>query len=359
MFYKLLAVVLLAAQISTADIDVENNLSEKFKISGYIDAGFTEWGLYNTIPSREFSIRRSGFEMNARFTETVKAELKIEAGPDNLFLKDALISWAPADWTRIRGGQFKRETLLGGDLSFWNLNMFERPLVYDLCEDLTYAGRDIGLDLRVDLPGFSGIELRGIAGVFNGDERGDQREDNELLYTMRGEIGIPSIDLTLGASAAAHRQGESDSVEPSGYISSARQNAFAADISIDYKISNWYDITAAAEAVRGDNWDEVNVIAGEEAPSFTGFWGSLTASYHPLNVQGIKTVSLTANYDTVTPNTDWDSENTRVSIIGSVYPSKNIRFRFGGVMNRNSTVVAGIPTEENYTDIIAEVGIRF
>lgn len=146
MFYKLLAVVLLAAQVATADIDVENNFSEQFKISGYLDAGFTEWGLYNAIPSREFSIRRSGFQMNAGFTETVKAKIKIEAGPDNLFLKDALISWSPADWTRIRGGQFKKETLLGGDLSFWNLNMFERPLVYELCENLTYAGRDMGID---------------------------------------------------------------------------------------------------------------------------------------------------------------------------------------------------------------------
>ncbi|MEA3266563.1 MAG: hypothetical protein U9P42_06415 [Candidatus Fermentibacteria bacterium] len=359
MFYKLLAVVLLAAQVSTADIDVENNLSEKFKISGYIDARFTGWGLYNTIPSREFSIRRSGCEINARFTEAVEAELKIEARPDELFLKNAVISWDPADWARIRGGQFKRETLLGGELSTWSLNMFERPLVYDLCENLTYAGRDMGLDLRVDIPAFSGMELRGTAGVFNGDERGDQREDNELLYTMRGEILFPSIDLTLGASAATHRQGESDPVEPSGYSLSARQNAFAADISIDYEISNWYDITAAAEAVTGDNWDEVNVIAGEEAPSFTGLWGSLTASYHPWNVQGIKTVSLAVSYDTVTPNTDWDSEDSRVSVIGAIYPSNNIRLRFGGVMNKNSMVVAGIPVEENYTDFIVEAGIRF
>ena len=131
-----------------------------------MDGGFTEWGAYNAIPSREFSIRRSGFGLDAEIVETLKAELKIEVRPDDLFLKDAVILWDPVSWTRARAGQFKRETLLGGNISSWDLSMFERPLVYDLCENLTYAGRDIGFDLRVDLPRLSIFEIRGTAGVF-------------------------------------------------------------------------------------------------------------------------------------------------------------------------------------------------
>lgn len=357
MLYKaLIVLLLLVTRGAVADIDVENSLSEKFEISGYIDGGFTEWGEYNAIPSREFSIRRSGFELNAEFVETLKAELKIEIRPDDIFLKDAVIRWDPVSWSRARVGQFKRETLLGGAISSWDLNMFDRPLVYDLCENLTYAGRDIGFDLRVDLPSFSGIELRGTAGVFNGDERAKERVDNEMLYTFRGEIKIPSIDLILGASAASHRQGKEDP-DPSGYAVSARQNAFSADISLDYEISNWYDLSLAAEMSTGDNWSYsyIDVIAGEEAPGFAGFWGTLTAFYHPWNVKGIETISLSISYDKLTENTDLNSERSRMSIIGAVYPSDNIRLRFGGVRN----TVLDDPEDDRYTDFIAEVGLRF
>ncbi len=355
MTWKVFLVFLITAQVALADIDVENSLSEQFKISGYIDAGFTEWGTYNAVPSREFHIQRSGFELNAEFVESLKAKIKIEVQPDELFLKDALVRWDPSSWARVRVGQFKRETLLGGSISSWDLSMFERPLVYDLCENLTYAGRDIGIDLRVDLPRFKGVELRGTAGVYNGDERAEERIDNELLYTFRGEIRIPSIDLTLGGSAASHRQGEQNSAEPSGYSVSARQNAFSADILLDYEISNWYDVSLAAEISKGDNWSEVNVIAGEEAPGFTGVWGTFTTSYHPWNVRGIKTISLSVSYDRLKADTDLSSEHSRISIIGSIYPGDNVRLRFGGVQN----IIPGILEDEKYTDIIAEIGLRF
>ena len=355
MFYKVLIIVLLGVQLASADIDVENSLSEKFDISGYIDAGYTEWGSYNAIPSREFSIRRSGFELDAEFIETLKAELKVEARPDDFFLKDAVVIWEPVEWSRAQVGQFKKETLLGGNTSTWNLNMFDRPLVYDLCENLTYAGRDLGCDLLVELPRFSGIELRGTAGLFNGDERAEERTDNELMYTFRGELEIPSVDLTLGASAVSHRQGMEDSPEPSGYSSSSRQNAISADLSFDYDISNWYDVALSGEVSRGDNWSLVDVTAGEEAPKFLGYWATFTASYHPWNVPVIDTISFSLSYDHLTANTDLDTEHSRFSIIAAVYPSENIRFRFGGVKNSVSSIL----TDDEYTDLIAEVGLRF
>ncbi len=356
MFYKVLIFVFLAVQVASADIDVENSLSEKFNVSGYIDAGFTEWGSYNAIPSREFSIRRSGFELSAEFVETLKAEIKVEVRPDDIFLKDAVIRWDPADWARTRVGQFKRKTLLGGNLGLWNLNMFDRPLVYDFCKDLTYAGRDMGLDLRVDLPRFSGIELRGTAGVFNGDERGDERTDNELLYSFRGEMKISSIDLTIGGSAVSHRQGIENQSVPEGYSVSARRKAFSADISMDYEISNWYSLSASAEMAAGDNWSSCDIVSDTlPTPKFKGFWGTFTAAYHPWNVQGIKTIALTMGYDMLNANTDLDYDHSRMSIIGTVYPSDNIRLRFGGVRN----CVSGILSDDKYTDFTAEVGLRF
>lgn len=355
MFYRIISVVLLIASAALADIDVENNLSEKFKIGGYIDAGFSEFGLYNAIPSREFAIRRSGFELNVEIVETLKAEIKYEVRPDNSFLKDALIIWEPTGWSRARIGQFKRQTLLGGTISSWNLGMFDRPLVYDLSENLTYAGRDLGFDLRIDLPSFSGIELRGNVGLFNGDERAEERTDNELLYTFRGEIRIPSLDLTLGASSASHRQGQRDSGEPSGYTVSARQNAFAADIELDYKISNWYEVSLAGEMSTGDNWNLVDALAGEEAPRFKGYWGTFTALYHPWRVKAIETVSLSLGYDYLKSNTDLNMDHRRISVIGSVYPTDNVRIRFGGISNHVSELLS----QDDYTDFILEAGFRF
>ncbi len=348
-------VVLLVVLTALANIDVENELSEKFTISGYLNAGFSELGAYNAVPSREFSVSRSGFELNAELTETLSAEMKLELRPDEFFLKDACFRWDPAEWTRIRLGQFKSETLLGGSMGFWNLNMFDRPLVYNLSENLTYAGRDIGVDFRVDLPAFSIFELRGSAGVYNGDERAEERTDNELLYTFRGELAIPEIDLTLGAAAATHRQGIEDLNQTSGYSLSSRQTALSAGIELDYEISNWYDISIAAEASKGDNWEEVDVIVGEEAPEFRGYWAVLTAFYHPWDVQGIRTISVSAGYDKLQPNTDLESEDYRISVIGAIYPSENVRFRFGGV--RNS--VANYYNDDMYTDYMIEVGLKF
>ncbi len=355
MFYRIISVFLLIANVAIADIDVENNLSEKFKIGGYIDAGFTEFGIYNAIPSREFAIRRSGFELNAEIVENLKAEIKYEVRPDDSFLKDAVVIWEPVNWSRARAGQFKKQTLLGGAISSWDLGMFDRPLVYDFSENLTYAGRDLGIDLRIDLPEFSGIELRGNAGVFNGDERGNERSDDELLYTFRGELSIPSVDLVLGTSLASHRQGQEASEEPSGYAVSARQNAFSADLSLDYKISNWYNLSLVGEMAIGDNWSLVDVVAGEEAPSFKAYWGTFTAFYHPWRVSGIETVSLAVSYDYLEADTELNSHHRRLSIIGSVFPTENVRIRFGGISNHVSELIS----EEDYTDFIVEAGFRF
>jgi hypothetical protein len=355
MFNKVFLVLFLAIGIASADIDVENNYSEGFKISGYFDGGFSEWGSYNAVPSRGFTVRRSGFEVSARVVETLKADIKIETRPDELFLKNATIRWSPLNWAEVQAGQFKSATLLAGELSYWNLNMFDRPLVYNLREDLTFSGRDIGFDMHIELPEIHGVELTGAAGVFNGDQRGAERTDDELLYTVRGEMGIPSIDLTLGASATSHRQGISNPEDPSGYSVSSRQNAISADFSMNCKISNWYSFSASGEVSVGDNWRMVEVVAGDDAPAFAGYWGNFTAFCHPWRVGSIKTISISLGYDYLNPDTDNDYDHRRISMIGAVYPSDSIRFRFGRIVNR----LEGFISTDNYTDYIAEVGIRF
>jgi len=351
----LLLVVIVISFSAFADIDVENNNSETFKISGYFDGSFAEWGDYNIVPSREFFVRRAGLEVNADLTELFSTEIKLETRPDEIFLKDVFVAWTPHQDITARFGQFKKENLLAGAISTWNLNMFDRPQIYTFCEDLTFSGRDLGTDLSLELPQFHGMEFSGTAGVFNGEERADERENNELLYNFRGKIDIPAANLALGASVVSHREGIANSTVTSGYTSSARQNAMSADIEFTYKFSNWYEFDLTAEYATGDNWKQVDVIAGENAPSYQAYWATASVTYKPWNIYGINAISLSVTLDKLVENTDLDYCSKHTSVIASIYPTEDFRFRFGAV----SKDINDGQIEANYTNYFTEIGLRF
>ena len=354
----IIAAALCLTLTASGAVDVENPICDQFRLQGYLDLRYTEFGDYNTVPSREFSIVRSGLEASASLTGNLNAELKVEFRPDELFLKNALVEWSPFPFACGRAGQFRRETLLGGNLSTWDLPLFERPLVYELREELTYGGRDIGMDVEVEFPLGNSIELQGTAGVFNGDERGVDREDNELLYSFRGSAEIIPAGVVIGGSAVAHRQGQADQAEIEGYISSDRLFAFSGDISFEHSFSNWYSLDLFAEYSTGDNWTWCDPIAGEEPPQFNGMWGALSLNYNPWNIPSIHRISLSAGYDRIEENADYSNlYHEKLSLIAAVYPIKNIRFRFGGV--RNSVEDFSSAEVQKYTDIIAEAGFRF
>lgn len=355
----ILAVVLFSFQTASGAIDVENSICEQFRLQGYLDLRYTEFGNYNTVPSREFDLVRSGLEASAALSGTLDAELKVEFRPGEVFLKNALVEWNPLSFARGRAGQFRRETLLGGNLSTWDLPMFERPLVYELREELTYGGRDIGMDVEIELPVGSAVELQGAAGVFNGDERGVEKEDNELLYSFRGTAEILPADVVLGGSVVAHRQGRVDSESIEGYISGERLFAFSADVAYEHSFSNWYTVNLFGEYSAGDNWTWLDdPVSGEDPPQFQGVWGALTANYTPWNISSIHKISLSVAYDRLEENTEFDQlYHRKISFIAAVYPLENIRIRFGGV--RNSVGTYASADAEEYTDIIAEAGFRF
>ncbi len=321
MKYVTVALVFFAAG-AIADINVENPLSEEFLVGGYIDFRYAQYGEYNAVPSREFFLRRAGLEAEASLTDHLTAELKVETRPDRVFLKDAFLRWEPLNFAEARFGQFKRETLLGESLSSWELPVFDRPLSADLRESLTYGGRDLGIDVEVTLPEIGGVELRGIAGVFNGEENGDQKEDNELVYSFRGTAEILSPGITLGGSAVSQRLGTIDQSVPEGYTPSGRLTAFSVDVSMEHSFSNWYSGSLYGEYTTGDNWEFCDVFAGETPPEFRGIWGAATFRYHPWRVQSIRTLSLTVGFDEVRQDTDIDNFQRRISILASIYPNE-------------------------------------
>lgn len=354
---KFLSAILLAmtAAVSLGSTDVENTSSRRFFLEGYIDARYVDYGEYNAVPGRGFSLRRSGLEALAQLTENLEAELKVEARPDQIFLKDALVRWDPFSFGRLTAGQFRRTVLLAGDLSTWNLPLFERTLLHDLMEDLTYEGRDLGIDFRATFTENEHFRIRALAGVFNGDERGEERTDSELLYSLRGTVDIFPAGLTLGGSAVSHRLGMQNASVPEGYSVSSRQNAVSADLSLKRDFGNWYSASLYAEAATGRNWRYADVIAGETAPWFKGAWGTVTCSVHPWNISAVRTISLSAGYEILKENDDLDLNSSRLSLIAAVYPSPNTRVRFGGVRN----TIEGALTDTEYTDIVLEAGFRF
>ncbi len=349
------AALIFFASGAIADINVENPLSEEFLIGGYLDLKYVQYGEYNAVPSREFSLSRGGLEAEASLSDIFTAEIKVEIRPDRIFLKDAFLQWEPLNFAEARFGQFKRETLLGESLSSWDFPMLDRPLSADLREDLTYGGRDLGIDVAITLPEISGVEMKGIAGVFNGEENGDQKEDNELVYSFRGTAEILSSGLTLGGSAVSQRLGTIDQSVPEGYTPSGRLTAFSGDVSIEHSFSNWYSGSLYGEYTTGDNWEFCDVFAGETPPKFRGIWGAVTISYHPWRVQSIRTLSLTLGFDEVRQDTEIGNFHRRISVLALVYPRENIRLRFGGIRNTVTEILADI----EYTDLVAEAALRF
>ncbi|PIE51831.1 hypothetical protein CSA37_09735 [Candidatus Fermentibacteria bacterium] len=349
--------LILTVQPLLGAVDVENPFCRSLTLEGYLDLRYSRNGSYNAVPSREFQIRRSGLEVAAEVTDNLEAELKVELQPDEVFLKNALVQWSPLDFASARFGQFKRETVLGGTLSTWNLPLFERPLSCNLMEDLTYSGRDIGMDIEVNLRPVESLILTGTAGVFNGDERAEERENNELLYSFRGVAEAVPLNLKLGGSVILHRLGAVNSQSVEGYISSSRLMAFSADIQFNHSFSNWYDIQILGEYTIGDNWEWVDALAGEDPPFFKGLWSAVTFSWHPWNIDAIRTISLSAGYDRLQENLDLDNmKNQQISLICSVYPTENTRIRFGRVIHIEQNP---LQEENEYTDIIMEAGLRF
>ena len=354
----LISIILLLGLNSAAEaVDVENQLCDRFRLSGYLDFRYSQYGEENTVPSQEFAVERSGLKTLVDLSSNFQAELKIEYNPEEVFLKNAFLEWSPSDFTDFRAGQFRKETILGGELSTWNLPLFDRPLVHEFREDLTYDGRDIGVDAEIEIPLGTDIELNANLGVFNGNERGTEKDDNELLFSFRGETRIIPADLTLGASLVSHRLGESDSEELYGYITTERIQAFSIDAVWEQPLNNSYQLDMFAEYTSGDNWSEFDPYLVEDFPRFSGIWTAAVLNYTPWNISSIHKISLCLGYDRLSENTDSEDSHGQLSFIASVYPVDNIRFRFGGV--RNTIKSYSLTENLNYTDILAEVSMRF
>ena len=356
---RTLTVIMLLMGLHSASeaVDVENRLCEKFTLSGYLDLRYSQYGSENIVPSREFSVERAGLETQVDLSSNFSAELKVEINTEEVFLKNAFIEWRPFNFTDFRAGQFRRETLLGSKLSTWDLPLLERPLVHEFREDLTYDGRDLGVDVNIEIPLGDSLEFNGTIGVYNGDERGAEKEDNELLFSFRGEARILPADLTLGGSLVSHRLGQSDSEELYGYITSERFQAYSFDAAWEHALSNLYHLDMYAEYSAGDNWSEFDPYLVSEFPQFKGMWSAVTLSYLPWHIPSIQKISLSLGYDALSENADSDDSHKQVSLIASIYPAENIRVRFGGI--RNSIDSSSMTESLEYTDMLAEVSLRF
>lgn len=286
-----LLALFLAASPAAADIDVENGEAETFTLSAYARIRYSELGGPLTIPDRSFGIESAGLTAGFTLRGGFDGQLQIETLPGEVFLKDCFLDWAALPWASLRAGQFKKPFCLNTLTSTWDLHAIDHALTDRQLEDLLYAGRDIGTQLSLD-PGVDGVPELSL-GIFNGSVE-PENQDSELQYAARLEADLP-YGITLGVDATMLRFGAPDAESVSGYVVSSRQQAAGADIRVEADVTDRLSLVLLGELVRGDNWEEADVVHGADAPSFQTWWVTGGAAWSTLT-PALKTVSASIGY---------------------------------------------------------------
>jgi hypothetical protein len=348
---RFLIVSAILCGISTADIDVENADSEIFFLSGNLFARYSVYGERNTIPDEAFSVRRASLTAAFCLSSTLEGELQIETRPREIYLKDCFLDWEPADWARLRVGQFKKPFCLNTLTSSWNLLTLDHSQVHWMTTDLNYSGRDLGLQVTFSPPGDYLPVLT--AGIFNGAGIGEEKDSNETQIAARYLFRLP-LGVEFGGGYTVLRLGELDPDVPSGYTSSPDQSCLGADVSFTRDVTDELELRAAAEYVTGSNWMLADVVTGEEAPDFTSFWVTAGGLLLLGSVPGIWSLEADFSYDMIRPDSS-DAEETVISPVIGVWFSRNTRLRLGACLHSFENML----NTEDYTDYIVEAAVRF
>lgn len=343
----LLAMILIAGQ-AAADIDVENGEAESFTISAYARVRYSEFGGPLTVPDRSFGIESAGLTADFKINSNFDGQIQIEAIPGEVFLKDCFLNWEPLPYAGLRAGHFKKPFCLNTLTSTWNLHSIDHSITDRRLEDLLYSGRDIGTELRLD-PGIDLVpEL--LLGVFNGSVE-PENQDSELQYAARIEEDLP-YGITLGLDATMLRFGEPDVESVSGYSVSPRQLAAGADLRVEADISGRLSMVLLGELVRGDNWEEADVVHGEDAPSFQTWWvtGGGTWSTH---TPALEAVSASVCYASWKPDRSLSAREDELTVTLGFDTGSPVSVMIAAVRH----LPENLPMEIERTDYLLEMAL--
>lgn len=185
-------------------ISVSHIFSQKSEMKttttfGYIQPAYGVELTNSNIPNNEFFIKRFRLGLESHLYDRINAEIEIDPLQKNI-VKDAKIDFQPANFVSITLGRqkmpFSRERLV----SHKNLQFVDRTKVVREFDDEGYAGRDIGVILKLDKK-FKNTKINLFTGVFNGN-KGDMSGDfnNSKTYVQRIEINSKSFSVGFNSA---------------------------------------------------------------------------------------------------------------------------------------------------------------
>ncbi len=340
--------VLLAASVCMADVDVENGNAESFTLSAYARVRFGQFGGTLEIPDRSFFIESAGLSADFRITDNTEGQLQLETRPEEIYVKDCYLTWAPLSMLEVEAGRFKKPFCLNTLLSRWELQSMDHSITHGELENLLYSGRDIGVQLTMD----TDVNLlpKLYLGIFNGSPDWEN-QDNEVQYSARAEFDLP-MDITLGTGLTSLRFGEIDLESVDGYVCSARQLAVGGDIQFRRNISRDLALQLRGEFTRGDNWTLADVISGETAPEFQSWWctGGLTwLTYKP----SLESVTASVSLGSWEPDRTADQREDELSFTLTFDTGSPVTVSAAMINHRPHNVLF----EENRTDYVLEAAV--
>ncbi|MBN2586405.1 MAG: hypothetical protein JXR55_03850 [Candidatus Fermentibacteraceae bacterium] len=346
--FPVLAAVLLSASVCMADVDVENGNAESFTLSAYARVRFGQFGGTLEIPDRSFFIESAGLSADFRITDNTEGQLQLETRPEEIFVKDCYLSWAPLSMLEVQAGRFKKPFCLNTLLSRWELQSMDHSVTDGELENLLYSGRDIGSMLVLD-PDVTGLPILSL-GIFNGSPDW-QNQDNEVQYSARAEFRLP-MRIVLGAGLTTLRFGEIDLESVDGYVCSARQMAMGGDLQFSRDISRDLALQLRGEFVRGDNWSLADVISGETAPEFQSWWctGGLTwLTFKP----SLESVTASVSIGSWEPDRTADQREDELSFTLTFDTGSPVTFSAAMISHRPRNILF----EEDRTDYLLEAAV--
>lgn len=315
-------------------------------LSGQVFARYEILGEPACGPAGGFLIKRASVTAESELGSNLTVELELETRPDEVYLKDCLVTWSPFDCLDLALGQFKKPFCLATDRSNWNMLTVERPLAHDIVSDLEYSGRSPGFMFELAVP--SALPATLSAGVFNGPGT-----ESEKMYAAALSIE-PVAELVIGGGASLLRLGEYDPSLPSGYISSDGMAAFSGYITARHQVGFSTTLMLDAEYVTGRNWEEADVVYGETPPDFRSYWVAGAVERRLRGVPGLRSIEGGMSWSVSKPETGVSqSEQVLAPMVGlGITSSARIRF---------SMVSTSFPggSQEGFTDYLTELAVRF
>ncbi|MFQ5607916.1 MAG: porin [Candidatus Zixiibacteriota bacterium] len=314
---------------------VETKNADKLTISGYTQArfGFEDMDDSSAVDNAIF-IKRSRAKLAAQISERTTLVVQLDFASSSL-LKDAFVTFSPADAVTFTAGQFKRPFSREELASSSKTPTLDRGLANSLSTGLFYGGRDQGLavtlrnkarSLRFTGGIFSGV---GEKGVSSGDKLGSAQSDaqnraKDFAARLDYSPGLAWGTLNVAGNLSLRTAG-ANYLESLLTHSSKTFSSFGGDAQIELQSG----LTVIVEALSGDDFTQFDdTLASFTAPTFFG--GHLAALFH-AKMQGATTVTAIqpeARLEIFDPNTDIDNDGSSLFSGGvSLFFGKNMRWR--------------------------------